>query len=486
MSKSIRLVGIFILVMFLALFGASTYIQVFQAPGLNADGRNTRALLASYQVQRGPILVDGTPIAVSVPDSSQYEFQRVYEQAETYAAITGYYTANQGSIGLEQAMNAELSGKSDSQFFSTLQRLFTGERPAGAAVELTINPAAQQIAAEGLAGVQGALIAIDPETGGILAMVSTPTYDPNRMVVHGDAQVIDTYNELLNDPSNPLWNRAIGGNLNPPGSVFKIIVAAAALEHGIATPDTKLPNPTEWKLPGTNSTIYNPVHGAKCGDGDTTNLNTALQYSCNIPFAQLAIQLGADKLRQTAEAFGFNHVFTVPMTSTPSRYPTENLDPAQLALTGFGQFDVRATPLQIALVSAAIANGGELMQPTVVEQVLTPSLQVLENQRVISYGQPISEQTAQQLSEMLVNSVANGYATNAQIEGIDVAGKTGTAQNGPDDPYTLWFTGFAEHDGQKVAVAVVVEDGGGEGQSGSGNGLAARLGAEVMKAVLNQ
>ena len=486
MSKSIRVVGVFILVMFLALFGASTYIQVFQAPSLNADDRNTRTLLASYAVQRGPILVNGTPIAYSQPDNTEYQYQRVYDQGPLYAAVTGYYTANQGATGLEQALNAELSGKSDSQFFSSLQRLFTGERPAGAAVELTLNPKAQEAAMEALGDMQGAVVAIDPKTGGILAMVSTPTFDPNSLAMHDDTQVIENYNSLLDDPSNPLYNRGIAGNLNPPGSVFKLVVAAAALENGIATPDGKLPNPAQWKLPGTDTVVYNPSHGEKCGSGEQTTLKIALQNSCNIPFAQLAVTLGADKLRKTAEAFGFNHVFTVPMSATASTYPTDKLDDAQTALTGFGQFDVRATPLQMALVSAAIANGGELMNPNLVEQVLTPSLQVLENQHISSFGSPISAQTAQQLTDMMVNGVANGVASNAQIPGIDVAGKTGTAQNGPDDPYSLWFTGFADHDGQQVAVAVVLEDGGGMGQEGTGNGLAATIGAAVMKAVFDQ
>lgn len=486
MSKSIRLVGIFILVMFLALFGASTYIQVFQAPSLNADDRNTRTLLASYEIQRGPILVDGTPIVSSQPDASMYQYQRVYEQGVLYSAVTGYFTANQGATGLEQALNAELSGKSDSQFFSSLQRMFTGERPAGAAVELTIDPDAQLAALEALGDMQGAVVAVDPKTGGVLAMVSTPSFDPNQLAMHDDAQVIANYNALLDDPTNPLFNRGIAGNLNPPGSVFKLVVAAAALEHGIATPDGKLPNPAEWKLPGTDTTVYNPSHGEKCGSGETTTLRTALQYSCNIPFAQLAVQLGPEKLRATAEAFGFNHVFTLPTTATPSTYPTDRIDDAQTALTGFGQFDVRATPLQMALVSAAIANGGELMNPNLVEQVLTPSLQVLENQQISTFGKPISEKTAAQLQDMMVNGVTNGVASNAQIAGVDVGGKTGTAQNGPDDPYSLWFTGFAELDGQQVAVAVVLEDGGGMGQEGTGNGLAAAIGAEVMKAVFDQ
>ncbi|WP_282826005.1 peptidoglycan D,D-transpeptidase FtsI family protein [Gulosibacter sediminis] len=484
MSKNIRAIGILLLAMFLALFGSSTYIQVFQAPQLAADGRNTRVLLASYETQRGPILIDGTPIVQSEADGTQYKYQRVYENGALYAPITGYYSANQGATGLESAMNAELSGRSDSQFFTSLQAMFTGSSPAGAAVEVTIDPDAQQAAWDALGDMQGAVIAIDPETGAILAMVSKPTYDPNSLAMHDDQEVIDAYNELLNDPSNPLFNRAIAGNLNPPGSVFKIVVAAAALEAGIVEPDTELDNPTEWELPGSSSVIYNPSHGAKCGSGEKTNLKTALELSCNIPFAQLAVELGDEKIREMAESFGFNDSFEIPMESTPSQYPTDDLDDAQTALTGFGQFNVRATPLQMAMVSAAISNGGELMNPTVVDSVLTPNLDEIQGPQVSSYGTPISQETADKLTDMMQGSVSEGAATNAAIAGIDVAGKTGTAQNGEGEAYSLWFTGFAESNGQQVAVAVVLEDGGGMGQSGTGNGLAASIGAAVIKAVL--
>ena len=484
MSKNIRAIGIILLVMFLALFGSSTYIQVFQAPQLAADGRNTRVLLASYDVQRGPILIDGTPIASSEPDGTEYKYQRVYPYGELYAPITGYYSANQGATGLESAMNAELSGRSDSQFFTSLQAMFTGDSPAGAAVEVTVDPAAQQAAWDALGEMQGAVIALDPQTGAVLAMVSKPTYDPNTLASHNDTEVINAYNALLNDPSNPLFNRAISGNLNPPGSVFKIVVAAAALENGIVEPDTELDNPTEWQLPGSSAVVYNPSHGAKCGSGEKTNLKTALELSCNIPFAQLAVELGADKIRATAEAFGFNDSFLIPMESATSVYPTGELDDAQTALTGFGQFDVRASPLQMAMVSAAIANGGELMNPTVVDSVLTANLDQIQGPQVSSYGTPISADTAAKLTDMMQGSVSEGAATNAAIPGLDVAGKTGTAQNGAGEPYSLWFTGFAESNGQQVAVAVVLEDGGGMGQSGTGNGLAAAIGAAVIKAVL--
>lgn len=484
MSRNIRSVGIILLAMFLALFASSTVIQMIESPNLADDPRNYRSVLASYDVERGPILIDGTPIAYSTPIESEFKFQRTYAQPELYAPVTGYYSTNQGRTGIEAAMDTELSGRSDSQFFDSMQRKFTGEQPAGAAVELTINAAAQQAAWDALGDMKGAVVAIDPETGGILAMVSTPSFDPNTLAMHDDDTVIANYNALINDANEPLHNRAIGGNLNPPGSVFKVVVAAAALENGLVQPDTPLDNPTEWKLPGTNAVVYNPSHGSKCGGGDKTSLRQALELSCNIPFAQLAVKLGDEKLRETSEKFGFNATFDVPMSSTASVYPKGDLDDAQTGLTGFGQYEVRTTPLQMAMVSAALANDGEVMNPSVVDRVLTPDLNELQGPKISSFGKAVSPQTAQQVSDMMKGSVQRGAATNAAIPGVDVAGKTGTAENGEGEPYSLWFTGFAEANGKQVAVAVVIEDGGGMGQSGTGNGLAASIGAEVIKAVL--
>lgn len=483
MSKNIRTISVVLLVMFLALFGSSTYIQVFQAPVLAADSRNTRILLQSYEVQRGPILVEGAPIALSTPDGTRYRYARSYTDGPLYAPVTGYYSANQGSSGIEQTMNAELSGRSDNQFFTSLQATFTGQTPAGAAVEVSIDKDAQQAAWDALGDMQGAVVALDPKTGAILAMVSKPSFDPNTLAVHDDSVVISRYNELLAAPNDPLFNRAIGGNLNPPGSVFKLVVASAALEDGLVQPDTPLPNPAIYRLPSSTRVVYNSSRST-CGPGEQTTLATAIALSCNIPMAQLAVQLGHEKIQAMAEKFGFNRTIKVPMESAASVYPTGDLSTAETALTGFGQFDVRASPLQIAMVSAALANGGKLMTPNLVKRVLTPTLEEIQGPQVTEFGQPVSADTAAKITTMMQASVRNGAATNGAIAGVDVAGKTGTAENGDDDPYSLWFTGFASAQDRSVAVAVVLEDGAGVGQSGTGNAYAARIGAAVMEAVL--
>ncbi|WP_068493757.1 peptidoglycan D,D-transpeptidase FtsI family protein [Pseudoclavibacter helvolus] len=486
MSKNIRLVGVLVIIMFMSLFVASTSIQVFQAETLRDDPRNNRTREESFEIQRGPILVNGTPIASSTPIDTAYKYQRIYENGPLYAAVTGYYSIDGASTGLEGALNPELSGNSDTQFFQGLERLFTGQDPAGAAVETTIDPLAQQTAADALGEFKGAVVATNPATGAILAMYSTPTYDPAALAGHDTETVEEAYRNLLADPNDPLQNRAIGGNMNPPGSVFKLVVAAAALEDGLATAESPLPNPATLTLPGTNVSVNNPSAGAKCGNGDTTNLRIALEQSCNVPFAQLAMDLGAERLREMAEAFGFNHEFEIPMTASASTYPTALEDDAQLALTGFGQFDVRATPLQFAMISAAIANGGEVMNPSLVESIQTPTFQEIQGPEISSFGRAISEETAASLQSMMEGSVNSGVASNARIDGINVAGKTGTAENGEGEPYSLWFTGFAESGDTQIAVAVVLEDGGGMGQSGTGNGLAATIGQQVMKAVLSR
>ncbi|MDO5051277.1 MAG: penicillin-binding transpeptidase domain-containing protein [Pseudoclavibacter sp.] len=487
MSRNIRALSVFVLCMFLALFVSTTTIQVFQRENLQANPYNSRSILAGYEVQRGAILLrDGTAIAHSVPVDSEFKYQRVYADGPLYSAVTGYYTYSKGSTGIEQAMNPELSGRSDAQFLSGLGQLFTGQDPAGASVQLSIDPAVQRVAWDALGEMKGAVVAMDPATGEIAAMVSKPSFDPSALTGQDQEQVLEVYNALLSDPEQPLQNRAIGGDMNPPGSVFKLVIAAAALEYGVTTPDGPLPNPPTFTLPGSTAVVNNPVHGAPCGEGETTTLRQAIQDSCNVPFAQLAITLGDTRVREMAEKLGFNHEFSIPTTASASNYPEESLDDAQTALTGFGQFDVRATPLQISLVSSAIANGGIVMNPTLVDQVIAADLQQLTGGDGSQFGRAFSEQTARALQEMMVGSVSSGVASNARIDGVDVAGKTGTAENGEDEPYSLWFTGFIASGDRHLVVTVVLEDGGGEGQSGTGNGLAATIAQQVMKAVLDQ
>lgn len=484
MNRELKRVSIVVLLMFVALLTSTTVVQALQADNLAADARNTRTLLDSFQVERGAILVDGKPVAQSVPADDNYKFLRTYSSGALYAPVTGFMPINGAPTGLEHALNGELTGTSNSQFFDKLSSLVTGQKPRGAAVGTTIDPAAQKAAWDALGDLHGSVVVTEPKTGRILAMVSKPSYDPNKLAVHDNEKVTAEYQALLDDPGAPLINRAIGGDLNPPGSVFKLVMTAAALESGKFTPESTFPNPTELTLPGSTAVVTNSSRGT-CGPGDTVTLATALRLSCNIPFAELGLQLGDTAIRDMAEKFGFNSKYAIPMAVAQSVYPS-NLDKAQTALSAFGQYEVRATPLQMAVVSATIANGGVRMEPNVVDEILAPNLSPIQTFQAKEMNRVISAETAATITEMMVNGVKDGAASNARIDGVDVAGKTGTAQNGKDLPYTLWFTGFAPAEDPQFAITVLVEDGGGLGQKGFGNLLAAPIAQKVLKAVLDK
>jgi peptidoglycan glycosyltransferase len=484
MNKELRRVSLVVLLMFIALFTSSTIIQVFQQDNLKADGRNARTLYASFSAERGPILVDGEPIASSVPVDDEYKYQRTYADGELYSAVTGYFTLNQGNTGVEGALNDYLSGTANEQFLDQLNAVFTGQNPKGAAVELTIDPVVQKAAWDALGDQKGAVVAIDPKTGAILAMVSKPAYDPAGLATHDGAAFKQTYDALINDPDDPLINRTIAGDLNPPGSTFKLVVATTALENGYS-PDDTFPNPATLTLPQSTDAITNAEGGA-CGGGADASIATALRLSCNIPFAQLGLELGYSKIAQQARKFGFgDDDLDVPMHVEPSVYPPTISDAEQM-LSSFGQASDRVSPLQMAMISASVANGGQLMKPTLIESISAADLTVIQPFEPEVYSTPMSPATASTMTQMMVSGVSNGAASNARINGVDVAGKTGTAENGAGEPFTLWFTGFAPANDPRVAVAVVVENGGGLGQSGFGNLVAAPIARTVMEAVLNR
>ena len=315
-------------------------------------------------------------------------------------------------------------------------------------------------------------------------MVTSPSFDTNLLASHNTAEVNDVYDALDVDPTQPLSNRAIAGDLNPPGSTFKLVVASAALASGDYTPQSTLPNPASYELPQSSTVIFNASGGA-CGPGDTVTLADALRLSCNIPFAELAVSSAtprsAKKRRSTAST---RHS---PCRS-PRRHPAirARSTTPQTALTGFGQGQVTATPLQMAMVSAGIANEGVVMNPRMVDRVIGPDLSVQQTFDDTEFGRALEADLAAEMVAMMVANVNDGAASGATIDGVDVGGKTGTAENGSSQPYTLWFTGFAPAQNPEVAVAVVVEDGGGQDQSGSGNTIAAPIAKKVMEAVLGR
>lgn len=485
MRRETSRVSILVILMFLTLFTSTTIIQSIQAPALEADNRNSRAIQATFDVERGAIIAGGEPIALSVPNDGTYPWQRQYSEGELYAAVTGYNTLAQGNTGLENSMNLELTGQADSQFLSEIERILTGRDPQGASVTTTIIPEAQLAAAQGIGNREGAAVALDAETGEVLAMYSSPSFDPNLLTGHDGQEVTEAVQALEEAPGRPLLNRAIGGDLYFPGSVFKLVVAYAAIASGDYDLDSTFDNPDELQLPQSSSVVRNST-GQACGDGgDEVTLEIAMRYSCNIPFALLAQELGEEPISEAAQALGYGQMLNIPMGVEPSQYP-EGMDDAQLMLSSFGQFNVRVTPLMIAMTTAAIANDGEMMRPNLIRNVITEDLQVLENPSPELLGTPMTNDVASAMQELMVDNVENGYSSNAAIQGVTVGGKTGTAENDEAGllPYNLWFTGYAEHEERTIAVAVVVVPEANVAGQGAGE-IAVPVGQSIMEAVLN-
>lgn len=482
MIRQINRVTAAIIVLLLALIINLSYIQVFIAGDLRNQAGNQRVTLTEYSRERGPILLGSQAIAESTPTTDSLKYLREYGDGSTYAAITGFYSLVYGATGIESEANNILAGNDSRFFVDRLQQLFANREPKGGAVRLTIDPDAQLAAMKALNGRTGAVVAIDPTTGAILALASSPSFDPNLLSSHDAQEIQNTYEELNADSNQPMLNRPLAMTL-PPGSTFKLVTAAAALESGKYFAESELPGPTEINLPGTDVQLGN-WNGKSCGTDDVTTLRAALEISCNTAFAWLGMELGADAIGEQAQKFGFESEFDVPMTSAISRFPTD-LNKPQTAMSAIGQFDVRATALQMALVGAGIANDGVVMKPYLVSQILGPDLTVLQNTNPSAFGRAMSAENSKILRDMMVGVVTKGTASNARISAINVGGKTGTAENAPGEPAHAWFVGLAPSDQSKVAVAVVLQNGGGASEV-SGNALAAPIAAAVMRAVLKQ
>jgi penicillin-binding protein A len=484
-NSALRRLSVAVLLLFGLLLLNANYLQVVRADALHNDSHNPRLIAEEYSRERGPILVGGKPVARSVETNDRLKFLRQYTEGKLYAPATGFYSVVYGATGIEQAENSVLAGTDDSLFVRRVIDLLTGTPPKGGSVALTLNAAAQKAAYDGLRklNARGAVVAVDPSTGAILAMVSTPSFDPNGLASHDTATVRRNYARLSSQKSQPMLNRALRQTY-PPGSTFKLVTAAAALESGRYSPDSKVDNAPSLDLPQTTSDLPNE-NGGPCTTSGEATLTIALENSCNVAFGDLGLKLGPDALRSQAEKFGFNSAFEVPMRSAVSRFP-ENPNPPQTAQSAIGQFDVRATPLQMAMVAAAIANRGVQMAPYLVQEVRAPDLSVLETTKPRPLRVSVSPQTAASLTDMMVKVVEQGTGTNGQIPGVKVAGKTGTAQQGPGQTPHAWFVSFAPADTDpKVAVAVIVEDGAQQAEI-SGNGLAAPIARAVMEAVLGK
>ena len=486
MNKPIRVVSVFCLMLFMALLVNSTYLMYVRADTLSDDPRNRRIITATFSRERGAILVGKEAIARSVPSDDKYKFQRTYSQPLKYAHVTGYFSwFNQ--TGVERSQNEVLAGDDSRLFVTRLVDLLSNTDPQGGNVLLTIDSAAQDAAWAGLEALpgdaQGAVVALQPTTGRVLAMASTPSFDPNKFASHDFGAVAELGEELNNDPRDPLINRAIGTTL-PPGSTFKLVTAAAAIESGNYDAESMVPGGFRYQLPQSETTIGN-YDGGNCG-GRRITLTQALQVSCNVTFLSLANELGTEAMADQAEAFGFNSTALEDLPGQAESLYPRDMDAPQTAMSGIGQSSVTATPLQMAMVAAAIANDGEVMRPYVVEEVRAPNLSVLDRTDPQSISKAISSSTADELTEMMVATVAEGTASPAQIPGMDVAGKTGTAQSTDDRPPYAWFVSFAPADDPQVAVAVLVQSSDTSPDEIGGGRLGGPIAKAVMEAVINQ
>jgi penicillin-binding protein A len=484
-NKPIRTISLFCMLLFLALMVNATYLQYWKAGALDKDPRNRRIIQEAFSRERGPILVARNPVAESVESSDVYKFQRTYPQPFKYAPVTGWFSYY-SQTGIELSQNDVLSGDDSRLFVTRLVDLVNGNNTQGGRVSLTINPAAQTAAFDGLRAlgndVQGAVVALEPSTGKVLAMVSLPTYDPNLLASHDFGAVSENYDRLNQDPAKPLLNRGIQTTL-PPGSTFKIVTASAAIESGNYDASSMVPAGATYQLPETHGpTGLIDNEGRTACNPKRIPFEVAMENSCNTTFAQLGIEVGSEAMFDQAEAYGFNdHYLDDLGPQAISVYP-EGTNKPQTGQSAIGQFDVRATPLQMAMVVAGVANGGTVMKPYTVDEVQSADLDVFDKTNPTELSQAVSPTTANELTKLLVATVNNGTASPGAISGVEVAGKTGTAQSGvPGKPPYAWFVSFAPADDPQVAVAVMLESVPGKDTSEIAGGA---LGGPIAKAVM--
>ncbi|MEU6547297.1 penicillin-binding transpeptidase domain-containing protein [Streptomyces sp. NPDC046859] len=488
MNKPLRRIAVFCGLLVLALLIRDNWIQYVQADELRTDKNNRRVIIERYSTPRGNIIVDGKAITgFKETSGSDFKYKRTYVDGPMWAPVTGYASQAFGATQLESIEDGILTGNDDRLFFRNTLDMITGKENKGGNVVTTLNGAAQKAAYNGLKaqGGKGAVAAIEPSTGKILALASFPSYDPSSFA--GNSTTTDskawTGLQKKNNPADPMLNRALR-EVYPPGSTFKVVTAAAALEHGLYTDaDEKTDSPDPWVMTGTNTKLPNEGN-IPCKDA---TLRVALQYSCNTVFGKVGADLGNEKMLETAKAFGFTEEQFTPVRATASVF-SDDMNPSQTALSSIGQFNTATTPLQMAMVASAVANGGTLMKPYMVDELQTHNLDAIEKTDPEELGKPLSAKNAQILQSMMETVVEKGTGKKARIANATVGGKTGTAQHGVDNsenPYA-WFISYAKvDDSAPVAVAVVVEDEDAVRGDISGGGLAAPIAKSVMEAVIN-
>ncbi|WP_405861740.1 penicillin-binding protein 2 [Streptomyces sp. NBC_01515] len=492
MNKPLRRIALFCGLLVLTLLLRDNWLQYVKADSLKDDPKNRRVTIARYATPRGDIIVDGDPITGSTQTSTSglndLKYKRTYKNGAMWAPVTGYASQAFGANQLESIEDGILSGTDDRLFFRNTLDMITGKQKSGGNVVTTLNEAAQKAAWSGLKnqGGKGAVVALDPSTGKILALASYPSYDPSSFAGNSTSTDSKAWQNLQKkyDPNDPMLNRALRETY-PPGSTFKVVTASAALENNLySSADEATNSPLPWIMPGTTTPLKNEGN-LPCKNA---TLREALRVSCNSVFGKIGADLGNDKMLAEAKKFGFDAEQFTPIRSSSSVF-SDNMNQSQTALSSIGQYNTAATPLQMAMVASAVANDGKLMKPYMVDKLQSSNLDTIAQTEPEELSQPLSSKNAQILQSMMETVVEKGTGTSAKIPGVTVGGKTGTAQHGEnnsENPYA-WFLSYAKNaDGSSpVAVAVVIEDDKANRDDISGGGLAAPIAKSVMEAVID-
>jgi len=480
-NRQIRGLGIGLAVLFVALFVQLNWLQVVDAKRLNDNPGNSRTVVRDFAQPRGNIQTsDGAVVAVSTPTNDGFERQRSYPEGALFGHLTGYFSFTYGTEGVERTYNDALTGRDQKFSLNRLSDVLL-QKDHSANVTLTVSKSLQEVATRALGQRKGAVVALDPHTGAVLAMADYPADDPNPLAGHNQSAVRDAWTALNADPGKPLLPRTYRERYFP-GSSFKVVTAATGLATGAATVTQPVyPFVSSIPLPQTSQPLSN-FGGEVCGGP----LPEALRVSCNTSFARLGLDIGADKLEAGAQAFGFTKAPPIDLPfARPSTFPTAaelaRNKPA-LAKSAIGQQDVAATPLQMALVAAGIANDGVVMTPHVMAEVRDSEGRVIETYQPKPWTTAVPPDVAHSVRDMMIGVVKGGTGTLAQIPGVTVAGKTGTAQTGRDTTHT-WFVAFAPAENPRVAVAVIVEDQPNVNEA-TGGTVAAPIAKQVMQAAL--
>jgi peptidoglycan glycosyltransferase len=490
MNDAIRRIGLVVMALFIGLVAQLTYLQIGRAHQLANASDNPRRIFANIRRDRGPIVTaDNVPVAVSVATDDEYKHQRVYppDTAKMFADVVGYLSIQLGSVGVERAYANDLEGRTLDLNLHSLADAFANKQPVGTVV-LTLSKLAQGTAAFALQGRRGSVVVLDVQTGGVLAAYSNPTYDPNLLATHDNKKAQDAYAVLTKDPENPLLSRS-WRELYPPGSTYKTVTASIAQQNKVDL-DKQFPRVDHIILPQTNGVpLYNFGHEV-CGG----SMLEGFIVSCNTTFAVVGQDLG-ELLATGGQKFG--------VQTDPPRMSGSGIDPPMIASTGpvpgtfaqnvpkfmqdaIGQNQVFVPPMQMALVAEAIADRGAILQPHFVDCVLDPNDKVVKRVGVQQYKRAIDPSTADTMRSFMLAVVNDprGTGTAAQIPGVQVAGKTGTAETTTGAKPHAWFIAFAPADHPKYAVAVLVEHGGDNAAESTGGRVAAPIAKQILQTLL--